>query len=416
MKKVPLKLPDSPGVYFFKKRGEILYIGKATSLRSRVRSYFSPDVIRTRGHAIVRMVEDASGVDYKKTDSVLEALILEAALIKKHKPYYNVREKDDKSFNFVVVTDEEYPRVFTMRGKEILFHDSDLLATRNLKLKTVFGPFPHGGELREALRIIRRIFPFRDKCEPGKGKPCFNAQIGLCPGVCDASMSRTEYLRYIQNIRLFFEGKKTKIVRDFKREMKKAAKVREFEKAATYRNKIFALEHLNDIALLKRKNGTSGITPDLESSLKGSRIEAYDIAHLGGSSGVGAMTVVLDGEVAKSGYRRFKLRGVYADKVHDLANLEEVLRRRLRHTEWERPDLIVVDGALPQRKRAEKVLIEAGWQIPVVAVTKDERHKPKNIIGDSKIVRDYHHDILLANSEAHRFAITYHRAVRGKIV
>src|SRR3989344_4177786 len=151
-------LPDKPGVYFFLKGKKILYVGKATSLRSRVKSYFSDDIVLKRSAAIGKMVLEVTKVDYKVTDSVLEALILEAELIKKHEPYYNVREKDDKSFNFVVITNEEYPRVITMRGKELLQQPQNF--------RKMYGPFPHGSELREALKIIRRIFPYRDKCKP----------------------------------------------------------------------------------------------------------------------------------------------------------------------------------------------------------------------------------------------------------
>jgi len=202
------KLPDAPGVYFFLGRpskrdlglgsrkpesgdraGKILYIGRATSLRSRVRSYFDARLADTRGPAIVVMVEEARGVRYEQTDSVLEALILEANLIKKHQPKYNTKEKSDKSFNYIVITKEDFPRVLLMRERELL------LKTKNYKLITSIGPFPHGSVLREALKIVRKIFPFRDKCTPygspygsqtsiGSKRGCFNRQIGLCPGVC----------------------------------------------------------------------------------------------------------------------------------------------------------------------------------------------------------------------------------------
>ena len=160
------KLPDTPGVYFFKKGREILYIGKATSLRDRVRSYFSRDLVETRGMLLVDMVAKASVIDFIQTDSVVEALLLEAELIRKHRPYYNTKEKDDKSYNCVVITKEDFPRVLILRKKDL---DSNLNAER-YTLNAVFGPFPNGTQLREALKIIRRIFPFRDaKCNPSFG-------------------------------------------------------------------------------------------------------------------------------------------------------------------------------------------------------------------------------------------------------
>src|SRR3989344_7646737 len=153
MKKVSkIKLPDKPGVYLFKKNNQILYVGKATSLKNRVQSYMSKRLFDMRGPIVEKMIKEADKVDWEITDSVLEALILEAELIKKYKPYYNTKEKDDKSFNYVVITNEEYPRVITMRGKELL--------SQHGERRKIYGPFPHGSELREALKIIRRIFPY----------------------------------------------------------------------------------------------------------------------------------------------------------------------------------------------------------------------------------------------------------------
>ncbi|MEK7136021.1 MAG: hypothetical protein AAB821_00295 [Patescibacteria group bacterium] len=181
-------LPDEPGVYFFTRKlkneygqeqgKKTLYIGKATSLRDRARSYFGRDLVATRGGVIVRMVAECDGLEFKTTNSVLEALILEAALIRNLKPKYNTLQKDDKSYWYVVVTKETWPRVLSVREKD--------LATEiePEKIKYHFGPFPNASELKEALKIIRKIIPWRDKCEPASGKPCFNAQLGLCPGVC----------------------------------------------------------------------------------------------------------------------------------------------------------------------------------------------------------------------------------------
>src|SRR3989338_2153829 len=159
------KLPDAPGVYMFlgspsrgvsARRGkDILYIGKAASLRDRVRSYFSHDLAEARSQAVVGMVEKATSLSWQETDSVLEALILEANLIKRHQPSFNVDEKDNKSWNYVVITKEDFPRALLVRGRELFS-----LSTKNYQLKTVFGPYPHGGQLKEALKMVRRIFPF----------------------------------------------------------------------------------------------------------------------------------------------------------------------------------------------------------------------------------------------------------------
>jgi excinuclease ABC subunit C len=391
-------LPNAPGVYFFKDaKGKILYIGKATSLRSRVRSYFSADIINTRGPLIVAMLENATKVDFIQTDSVLEALLLEAELIKKHKPKHNTDLKDDKSFNFVVITKEDFPRV-------LLIRERNLLGGETPKYKNVFGPFPNGGMLREAMKLVRRIFPFRDKCTPGAGKPCFNAQIGLCPGACSGTVTKQEYAKTIRNITLFFRGRKKDLVKKLEREMKELAKKEQFEKAAEVKKTLFALSHIHDVSLLKREE--SIVTDEF-------RVECYDVAHISGAFTVGVMTVVEDGEAKKAEYRKFKIKEVKG--VNDTAHLREVLERRLGHSEWRLPNLIVVDGGTAQKNTAENVLEKYGIKIPVLGVVKDERHRPKEIIGDQTLARKYEKEILLGNSEAHRFAITYHKKLRGKL-
>lgn len=394
-------LPNAPGVYLFKDaRGKILYIGKATSLRSRVRSYFSADIINTRGPLIVAMLENAAKVDFMQTDSVLEALLLEAELIKKHKPKHNTDLKDDKSFNFVVITKEDFPRV-------LLIRERNLLGGSTPKYKHIFGPFPNGGMLREAMKLVRKIFPFRDKCTPGAGKPCFNAQIGLCPGVCSGAITKQEYAKSIRNITLFFKGRKKDLVKTLEREMKDLAKKEQFEKAAEIKKTLFALSHVNDVSLLKRDNYLAVRPPS------NYRVECYDVAHISGAFTVGVMAVVEDGEAKKSEYRKFKIKEVKG--VNDTAHLCEVLERRLGHPEWRLPNLIAVDGGVAQKNLAEGVLEKYGIKIPVLGVVKDERHRPKEIIGDQTLARKYEKEILLGNSEAHRFAITYHKKLRRKI-
>lgn len=394
------KLPNKPGVYIFRgPKRVILYIGKATSLRSRVTSYFNKNLMGTRGPILVGMVEAAISVDHIETDSVLEALILEAHLIKKHQPPYNTKEKSNKSFNYVVVTKEEFPRVMTTRGRELEFNDENM--------KYVFGPFPSGSILREALSLVRKIFPFRDTCKPGVGKPCFNAQIGLCPGVCAGSMSASEYGRTIQRIKLFFEGRKKELLKSLERDMKTAAKNLKFEEASRLKKTIFAMTHIQDVALLK-----AGFNVDQAELGQTMRIEAYDAAHISGTNTVGVMVVVENNEVKKSDYRKFKIRTSTND---DNASLREILTRRFSHTEWPMPQLIVVDGGKAQLNTAEKALNEWGLKIPVVGVVKDEHHRPREIIGDRDSRSTHERAILLANSEAHRFAITYHRTLRGKI-
>ncbi|HVV14950.1 MAG TPA: UvrB/UvrC motif-containing protein [Candidatus Paceibacterota bacterium] len=403
------EMPDSPGVYYFLgPRKEVLYIGKATSLKSRVRSYFAPDLIETRGPLLVEMLALAKNVEWKQADSVLEALILEANLIRSHQPPYNTLLKDDKSFNYVVITKEDFPRVLVVRGKNL----EDEFPEK--KRKYVFGPFPHGLQLREAMKLVRKIFPYRDTCTPAadlmaqgkKPRPCFNAHIGLCPGVCSGAISKEEYARIIRHIALLFEGKKKQLLKTLEREMKAAAKAERFEEAARMRGQVFALTHIQDVSLIKEEYRKPKIT------LGVTRIEAYDMAHLRGSANVGVMTVVEDGVAQRSDYRKFRIRA--ASPGDDVGALREVLTRRLGHEEWPLPRLIAVDGAAAQMNAAQKVLDEFGMTIPIVGVVKDEKHRPRDIRGDRELIQGRERDILLANAEAHRFAINYHRKTSRK--
>lgn len=385
-------LPECPGVYFFlDAKGEILYIGKATSLRDRVRSYFSGDIMETRGPKIALMLERVRSIAYRESDSVLESLLLESRLIKEYQPAYNTDEKDDKSFNHVVITDEDFPRILVIRGRDFAqgkFRDP---------VRKIFGPFPAGTHLSQAMKIIRRIFPFRDTCVPNSGKACFQSQIGLCPGVCMGTISAGAYRKRIRDISLFFEGKKEMLVRSISREMKQQAKELRFEEADRLKRQLFALSHIQDVVLVK----------DELKEMKPHRIEAYDVAHMGGEETVGVMTVIERGRPNKDEYRQFILRGEHGG--NDLSALEEVLRRRLAHPEWLMPEIIVVDGALLQQGVAGRVLEELGWSIPILGVVKDSRHRPDHLIGPEGLLRRFESDALLGNAEAHRFAIALHR-------
>ncbi len=393
-----LNMPDTPGVYIFRgPKRKMLYIGKAASLRDRVRSYFASDLHAGRGARIVGMVVAAVSLEWVETDSVLEALILEANLIKRYQPPYNVDEKDNKSFNYLIVTKEDFPRMLVVRGRELFGSES-----QNYKARKLFGPFPQGGSLREAVKIVRRIFPFRDTCIPGSGKACFNRQIGLCPGVCSGEMDAKEYAERVRNIEQLFSGNFKGLKRNLAWQMKAAAKAEEFEKAVTLRRQIEALEHIRDVSLIKDE---LRVAPG-----GGVRIEAFDVAHTSGQETVAVMTVVVNGEMMKSAYRKFKIQSA---TNNDVAALREVLSRRLVHQEWPLPRVFVVDGAAAQVNAARRVLRDAGIGAALVGVVKNERHRPERLVGDQRAIAAHEKDILLANHEAHRFGITWHRKRRG---
>lgn len=394
-----LNLPDAPGVYFFKDSEKaILYIGRATSLYDRVKSYFSSDLIATRGPLLVDMVTKSDTVEYVQTDSVLEAIILESNEIKKHLPYFNTKEKDNKSYNFIVITDEEFPRVVMTRGRILDKLDENELG---FKIKYQFGPYPQGSLLRDALKIIRKIFPFRDEKAKLKHQESFYKSLGLSPDT-DSPEAKAEYQRTIRNLVLFFEGKKGKLISVLEKEMNDYAEKQDFESAGKVRNTLYALTHIQDVSLIKN---------EVNVVMEGYRIEAYDIAHMSGKDTVGVMTVVVNGELQKSQYKKFKIS---KDANDDTAGLKEILIRRFGHPEWKFPDLIVIDGGLGQINVAREVLSSVASKIAIVSVVKNEAHKPDHFLGDDKVVADYGKDALLANNEAHRFAIAYHKKVRAR--
>jgi excinuclease ABC subunit C len=394
------KIPNTPGVYLMKgARGEILYIGKAANLRRRVSSYFE----RPHDYRIQKMVSLIRKIDVESTDTALEALILEAEFIKKHQPPYNVLEKDDKSFLYVEFTKEKFPRVLLVRGK-------------SLAAGKRFGPFIYGNSIREALKILRRVFPFgvhpvKAQSAHGAGfdskplKPCFDYQIGLCPGTCIGATSVLEYGKNIRNLTLIFEGKKRRVLKALEKEMKRASKNLEFERAAILRRQIFGLKHIQDVSLIETdKNFQFPI-----SNFQKMRIEGYDISNISGTSAVGSMVVFRGTEPDKNEYRKFKIKTIM--QSDDVGMMKEVLRRRF-HNPWPLPDLILIDGGLGQVNAARQVLGEFGLKIPVMGIAKGPTRKKNEFVGS--IPNGVASQTLIrVRDEAHRFAITYHRALRS---
>ncbi len=403
-------LPDVPGVYLFKKGRTVLYVGKATSLKDRVRSYFDDDLIATRGPRVVDMVTRADKVAFETTPTVLEALVREAVLIKKYLPAANVEGKDDSTFLYVVITEEAIPRVLMVRGKDVDFKN---LMANGYTLSSIYGPFPSSTQLKEALRLIQRIFPFFDTARPvdalkvnkhHRAKIEFNRQIRQYPHTYDVR----EYRRNIRNIALFLAGQGKKLRVTLEKEMRIAAREERFEDAAQARRELFALDHIQDVSLIKDENLAfqgSNTGQDL------GRIEAYDTAHLSGTNAIGVMVVVEDGTPIKKEYRTFNIKGF--KKNDDIASLKELLTRRFNHPEWPQPKVIVVDGGTTHKKAAEQTLAEIGVRVPVVAVVKDERHRPREIIGALR-AHIKESEAVLANSEAHRFSLARHRRARSR--
>jgi excinuclease ABC subunit C len=404
------KLPDSSGVYFFfDSLGRLLYVGKAASLKRRVGSYF----VKANESRIAEMVGEVANIDYIKTQSVIEALILEANEIKARKPKYNILQRDDKSFLHLAITNESFPRPMLIREHDLRQKDAK-------KFLRVFGPYISAGSLKTALEIIRKAIPWSDCVLSKNGKACFDFQIGKCPGVCVGAINKRDYRKIIRQLILFFEGKKPYVARSLRSEMKRASDELRYEEAVVLRKRLFALEHINDIALISREDSDLPLSKRPKGMNLMGRIEGFDISNISGASAVGSMVVFENGKPSKHLYRRFKIKTVKG--VNDVAMLEEVLRRRLARNSvgWELPVLMVVDGGEPQVNRARALLKEFGAQIPIVGIAKGlDRKQDRFCFGArdvylQNVVTRGKELFLRVRDEAHRFAIQYHRLVRGK--
>lgn len=396
-------LPTCSGVYFMKDgKGHILYIGKATNLKRRVSSYFQ----KAHDYRIEKMVGEIKVIECRETDTALEALLLESYLIKIHQPPYNIREKDDKSFLYVHITREPYPRLILVRGRE---RETGTLA----KPLAEFGPFVSSSHLRYALKLLRRIFPWHTHTPEELRqfrRPCFDYEIGRCPGTCAGLISKEDYRRNIKNLIRFFCGEKKMIIRSLERDMVLASKAQEYERAAEIKRQLFSLRHIRDFALI----GESETLDPRPQTLNPMRIEGYDISNISGTSAVGSMVVFTNGEPDPPEYRKFKIRTIA--QSNDVGMLKEVLRRRFARRDkdsWPIPHLLLIDGGKPQVNAAHIVLDEVGLRIPIVGIAKGPTRKKNEFIG--VIPQDISEDLLIrVRDEAHRFAIAYHKAVRGR--
>jgi len=382
-------LPETPGVYIMKNSaGKIIYIGKAVNLRRRVESYFK----RTHDTRIEALVQEIKNIECKKTDSALEALILESKLIKLHEPKYNIKDKDGKSFLYVQITKEKFPRVLLVRGRELSkgFH---------------FGPFISAGSIRMGLNILRKIFPWADHGNVNLiRKPCFNYQIGLCPGTCTHAITKEEYAQNIKKLKIFFNGEKKKVIKILEKEMKIQGDSLEFEKAEKTKRQIFALQHIHDTAFAEKNEV---ITPG---ESKQYRIEGYDVSNISGTSAVGGMVVFVDNKIAKDQYRLFKIKTIIGP--NDTGMIYEVITRRFKNN-WPLPNLILIDGGLGQVNSAKKAMLDSGFTIPVIGIAKGKSRKNNRFVG--KIPKFTNKETLIkVRDEAHRFSKNYHIMTRNK--
>jgi len=403
--KLPL-LPLTSGVYLMRDaQGKVLYVGKAVSLRKRVQSYFRQTRTLSKTDYLV---SEIANVDYIETASEAEALILEASLIKQYQPKYNVERRDDKSYPYIEITNEEFPKITVVRPR---------VKNKNYKY---YGPYVDAKLIREALSIIRKIFHFRT-CEPFPHKECLDFHIGLCDAPCIKNISQEDYRRNIRHVRLILEGKKDELYRNLKKEMETLAQAKKFEEAAKVRNQLQAIGALysstKDINVYKE---TEQLQRALSLPRRPERIEAFDISNIMGHQAVGSMVSFFNGKPDKNNYRRFRIREV--EGIDDFKMIAEIIHRRYSRLKREGtsfPDLIIVDGGKGQLSAACRELELLDVDIPLIALAKREeeifltnKRDPIRLAYDSlglqllQRVRD----------EAHRFAIRYHRLRRDKSV
>jgi len=376
-------IPKKPGVYFWLNRaGRVLYVGRATRLRDRLGQYFRKDI----DPRIAEMVGSAAEIRYETTDTLLEAIILEAKNIKRYWPKYNIDDRDDRSFIYIVIPKTDFPKPLIVRGTDLKKISGSFI--NKYGQAKVFGPYQSFHLIQNALRLIRRIFPY-GTCSPAgsannpDGQACFDYQIGLCPGACVGAISKPDYQKNIAGIILLLSGQKKRLISRLKKDNP---------------DKIKALKHLQDVALLNRED-------DLGEH-KVSRLEGYDISHHAGKETYGSMVVFENGEAAKSEYRLFKIKEAPAGD--DERALSEMLLRRFKHSEWPLPDLIMIDGGTPQISFLSRVFKANNISIPLVGISKFGGDKLVFTPESKKPLRGLAENIkptlLKLREEAHRFA------------
>ena len=417
--------PTGPGVYLMKDaEARVIYVGKAVNLRSRAGSYFTKAAeVERRTAELVTTIAD---IDYIETDSEVDALLMEARLIKDIQPRFNSVLKDDKTFPYLQIsTHEDFPRV-------------EFTRTPELKGVRLYGPFTSAGQLRGTIAVLQKIFRFRTctlDIDEGDEKwrwfrPCLLASINQCTAPCNQRISKDDYKADIRRLRLFLDGKKDRLLKDMARDMQLASKNLQFEKAARIRDDIQSLNTLNlrgnledhaqpEVFYIDPKKGMSGLKQVLKLSELHRRIEGIDIAHLQGGETVASLVQFIDGLPFKHGYKRFKIKSV--EGVDDFASMREVVTRRFRRLTQEGesfPDLLLIDGGKGQLNAVMETF-EAIGITPPTTISLAKREEEIYVPGQSEPHRLTRHSYALrllqyVRDESHRFAQHYHHQLRSK--
>ncbi|OGZ44882.1 MAG: hypothetical protein A3J54_00460 [Candidatus Ryanbacteria bacterium RIFCSPHIGHO2_02_FULL_45_13b] len=402
-------IPRTPGVYFFRdKKHTILYVGKAANLRSRLSSYFLKSALLEAAKR--RMLHEAEHITWQETETEIEALLLEASLIKKHIPPYNIVMRDDKQYLFVGFTKEQFPRVFfthqPVKGEFI-------------------GPFTESGAVKKLLRSLRKTFPYCT-CKINHNRVCQRGELGLCMNMCckkDSNATQEERIVYAKNIRFLknvLQGKQKHLLRQFRVQMNRVSKQQEFETAARLRDYIYAIERifehhspLKKEYIVENQKGLHELRLLLKLPTYPKRIEGYDISNIQGTHAVGSMVVFTDGIADKNMYRKFRIRTVKG--ANDTAMLREVLTRRLAHAEWPLPDVMLIDGGRGQLNAA-RMVIPSDLTIISIAKREEELYTPerKTPFKLKEMPTSLLYLLQQVRNESHRFAISYYRKQHRK--
>jgi len=398
-------LPEAPGVYIFKDaRGQIIYIGKAKSLKKRVQSYFSRELdAKTQV-----MVSKIAGLEYKLSPSESQAQILEAALIKEHQPQYNIDLKDDKSFPWIRITNEDFPIVSIYRKKGERKDDGSLY----------YGPYTNVKLLRQAIKLVRRIFGFRS-CKNMPDKACLYGRLNLCPAPCIGEITGSSYKEIIIRIKLFLESRYEELLGKLAQKMQQLAHEKKFEEAAKIRDQFNALSAIGQGGTgFNSQFGLEDLKILLKLDKLPERIEAFDISNISGQEATGSMVSFYKGVADKNNYRRFRIKSVAG--IDDYGMLAEVVRRRYSRLVRENlslPDLILIDGGRAHLLTAQKELEKLGLDVPLVSIAKEKENiyikvkvKPVRFKSDTPALNL----IRRVRDEAHRFAVSYHHLLRRK--
>lgn len=409
-------LPNSPGVYFHKnKAGEIIYVGKAAVLKNRVRSYFLN--LKDRDVKTFALIKEIYDTDWIVVDTEMDALFLESEMIKRYMPKWNILLRDDKTVSYVRIDlDSEIPYVSVTR--QPLDDDAKYI-----------GPFYARTTINRALRILRKIFPYYDK--PYDGKKTLNTDLGLTPGIEIQKSTPKEYKENLKKLIRYLEGNRKTLIKELKTEMEYESNRENFERAAKLRNEYLGLLGLTNKIVFSDKEfldiSSDRALKELQKLLHletpPKRIEGYDISHQSGTNVVGSMVVFVNGASDRSEYRKFKLQ---TQTNNDTKSLTEVISRRFKHSEWDFPDLIVLDGGIPQVSAVKDLLQKHNLSIPLLGRDKSGNHSKSASV---KIIlpkddgyrlvtlrHDSHVSRLIAriDEESHRFAIAYHTLLKRK--